>query len=61
MALAAKDLARLYENNLGGNQIGEKGCEFLTKSNWCCLKILGLSSNNIEIKGLKHLCQSNWS
>jgi hypothetical protein len=40
--------------------IGDKGCEWLSKSNWPCLIELGLESNKIGFEGVKHLGNANW-
>jgi hypothetical protein len=59
MALIAKDRSQFISLNLDINQIGSKGCQFLSQSHWPNLKILDLSSNNITSEGIKKLCKSN--
>lgn len=47
--------------NLGGNQIGNEGCKYLSQSKWAYLKELSLNQNIISSEGVKHLCKANWS
>ncbi len=60
MALTKRDIIRLLALNLGGNDIGSKGCEYLSQAKWPNLTHLYLSYNNIMIEGVKYLCKSNW-
>ncbi len=60
MALTKNDKAGLLALNLGLNQIGSKGCEYLSQAKWPNLTLLYLSENNILSEGVKQLCKSNW-
>ena len=60
MALTIKDITGLLVINLGYNQIGSKGCEYLSQANWPNLKYLHLNRNNILSEGVKWICKSNW-
>ncbi len=60
MALTIKYMAWLLSLNLGFNQIGSIGCEYLIQAKWPKLTYLGLSENNILSEGVKHLCKANW-
>ena len=59
MALTKRDIARLLELNLGRNQIGSKGCEYLSQAKWPKLTYLNLFQNNISSEGVKWICKSN--
>ena len=58
MALIAKDSSQFISLNLGINQIGSKGCQFLSQAHW--LNLQNLSSNTISSEAVKYLCKSNW-
>jgi hypothetical protein len=60
MALTAKDIPWFIFLHLGGNQIGNEGCELLSHSKWPLIEILNLGVNNISSEGIKHLCKANW-
>ena len=60
MALTVKDITGLSAFNLGGNQIGRKGCEYLSQAKWPNLTHLYLPKNNIMSEGVKWICKSNW-
>ncbi len=60
MALSVKYITGLLSLNLGYNQIGSKGCEYLSHAKWPNLAHLNLSENNIMSEGVKQLCKSNW-
>ncbi len=60
MALTKRDNTALLAFNLELNQIGNKGCEYLSQAKWLNLTHLNLTSNNIMGEGVKHLCKSNW-
>ncbi len=60
MALTKKDISGLLALNLEINQIGIKGCEYLSQAKWPNLTHLYLKKNNISSEGVKYLCKSNW-
>ncbi len=60
MALTIKVVIRLLALNLGGNQIGSEGCEYLSQAKWPNLTHLYLTQNNISSEGVKWICKSNW-
>ncbi len=60
MALALKDITELLALNLGYNQIGSEGCQYLSQVKWPNLTDLDLPANNITSEGVKQLCKSNW-
>ncbi len=60
MALTKRDMARLLALNLGGNEIGSKGCEYLNQGKWPNLTYLYLSHNNVMSEGVKWICKANW-
>ncbi len=60
MALTIKVVAGLLSLNLGTNQIGSKGCEYLSQAKWPNLTHLYLSYNNVMSEGVKWICKSNW-
>jgi hypothetical protein len=60
VALAVKDMAGLLALNVGFNQIGSKGCEYLSQAKWPNLTHLYLNQNNIINEGVKWICKSNW-
>ena len=60
MALTVKNIAGLLALNLGSNQIGSKGCEYLCQVKWPYLTYLDLSENIIMSEGVKWACKSNW-
>ena len=60
MAQTVKDIAELLSLNLGYNEIGSKGYEFLSQAKWAHFKSLELLSNNIRNEGVKHLRKGNW-
>ena len=53
-------MAGLLALNVGRNQIGSEGCEYLSQAKWPNLTHLHLSHNNIMIEGVKWICKSNW-
>jgi hypothetical protein len=53
-------MARLLALNLGLNQIGSEGCEYLSQAKWPNLMQLDLAGNNISSEGVKWICKSNW-
>ena len=46
--------------NLDENIIGNKGCEFLSKSDWPFMKKLDFCRNQIGSEGVVHLRKANW-
>ena len=60
MALTVKIILVLLALNLGGNEIGNVGCEFLSQSKWNRLNYLQLYRNNISSEGVRQLCKSHW-
>ncbi len=60
MALTVKNITGLLALNLGGNQIGSEGCEYLSQAKWPNLMLLDLPKNNIMSEGTKWICKSNW-
>ena len=60
MALTKRDISGLLALNLEQNQIGSKGCEYLSQAKWPNLTHLYLSENNIMSEGVKWICKSNW-
>ncbi len=60
MALTLKIITELLALNLGDNQIGSEGCEYLSQAKWPSLAHLGLSHNNIMSEGVKWILKSNW-
>jgi hypothetical protein len=60
VAQTNKDNAELLAFNLGYNQIGSEGCEYLSQAKWPNLTHLYLISNNIMSEGVKWICKSNW-
>jgi hypothetical protein len=60
VALTKRDITGLLALNLGFNQIGSKGCEYLSQAKWPKLSHLGLSDNKISSEGVKWICKSNW-
>ncbi len=59
MALTIKYTAGLLSLYLGLNQIGSKGCEYLSQAKWPNLTHLYLNQNNIMSEGVKWICESN--
>jgi hypothetical protein len=55
MALTFKDFTVLLALNLGHNQIGSEGCEYLSQ-----VEYLNLSKNDIQSEDVKQLIDSNW-
>ena len=53
-------MARLLALNLGKNEIGSKGCEYLSQAKWPNLTHLYLIRNSIKSEGVKWICKSNW-
>ncbi len=60
MAVTVKDIAGLLSLNIGYNQIGSEGCEYLSQAKWPNLTHLYLTHNNIMSEGVKWICKSNW-
>ncbi len=60
MALTLIDTTELLALNLGFNQIGSEGCQYLSQAKWPNLIQLGLAGNNISSEGVKWICKSNW-
>ena len=60
MALTKKHIIGLLAFNLGSNEIGSKGCEYLSQAKWPNLTHLYLSQNNISSEGVRWACKSNW-
>ena len=60
MALTKKYMAGLLSLNLEYNQIGSKGCDYLSQAKWLNLTNLLLSKNNITSEGVKWICKTNW-
>jgi hypothetical protein len=60
VALTKRDKAGLLALNLGYNQIGSEGCEYLSQAKWPNLTELDLPANNITSEGVKWICKSNW-
>ena len=60
MALTKKHIIGLLALNLGGNQIGSKGCEYLSQAKWPNLTHLYLMQNSVMSEGVKWICKSNW-
>ena len=60
MALTKRDIIRLLALNLGGNDIGSKGCEYLSQAKWPNLAHLDLTGNNIMREEANWICKSNW-
>ncbi len=60
MALTLIDITGLLALNLGFNQIGSEGCEYLSQAKWPSLTHLDLSQNNIMSEGVKWICKFNW-
>ena len=60
VAITKRDITVLLSLNLGRNQIGSKGCEYLSHSKWANLTHLDLIKNNISSEGVKWICKSNW-
>jgi hypothetical protein len=60
VALTKRDITRLLVLKLGGNEIGSKGCEYLSQAKWPILKYLYIAQNNIMSEGAKWICKSNW-
>jgi hypothetical protein len=54
-------MAGLLALNLGSNQIGSKGCEYLSQAKWPNLTHSDLSENNISSEGVKWIYKSNWA
>jgi hypothetical protein len=48
MALTSEYLASFSSLNLGGNQIGNKGCELLGEAKWPILHQLFICENNMK-------------
>ena len=46
---------KLEEIYLGSNQIGEKGCEHLSKQNWWSVKLIYLGKTRIGAIGSEYL------
>ncbi len=60
MALTIGDINGLLVLNLEKNEIGNKGCEYLSQAKWHNLMHLDLPGNNIMSEGVKWICKSNW-
>ncbi len=60
MALTKRDMFVLVVLNLGSNEIGSKGCKYLSEAKWPNLTHVYLSQNNIMSEGVKWICKSNW-
>ena len=60
MALTISDITGLLAPNLGRNEIGSKGCEYLSLAKWPKLTHLSLLHTNIMSEGVKLICKSNW-
>ena len=60
MALTVKDMAGLLALNVERNQIGSKGCEYLSQAKWPNLTHLYLIQNNISSEVVKWNYKSNW-
>ena len=60
MARNIKDMAGLLAFNLELNQIGSKGCEYLSQAKWPNLTHLYLMQNSVMSEGVKWICKSNW-
>ncbi len=60
VALTIKVVAGLLALNLGGNDIGSKGCEYLSQAKWPNLTHLYLTQNKIMSEGVKWICKFNW-
>ena len=58
VALTLKDITELLLLNLGQNEIGSKGCEYLNQAKWPKLTHLYLIQNNILSEGVKWICKS---
>ncbi len=54
MALTTIDIPQFVSLNLGGNQIGNKGCEFLGEAKWPILHQLFICENIIKNYALKN-------
>ena len=52
MAIAIEIATWLKYNYLDYNNIGDKGCEYLSQSNWPLLNIIYLKRNNNGSKGV---------
>lgn len=46
---------KLKEIYLGSNQVGEKGCEYLSKQDWLNVKMIYLGKTKIGTKGAEYL------
>ena len=53
MALTKKYITVLIALNLGYNQIGSEGCEYLSQAKWPNLNYLHLIHNEIMNEGVK--------
>ena len=60
MGQTVKYITALLSLDLGYNEIGSKGCEYLSQAKWANLNQLDLFQNNIMSEGVKQLCKSNW-
>ncbi len=60
MALTERYTAGLLALNLGRNQIGSEGCEYLSQAKWPNLAHLDLTGNNIMSEEANWICKSNW-
>jgi len=46
--------------NEANNNIGAKGCKFLSQGSWRWLERIYLGYNNIEKMGIFHLSKAQW-
>ena len=60
MAQTKNYITGLLALNLGSNEIGSKGCEYLSQAKWANLTHLFLFQDNISSEGVKWICKSNW-
>jgi hypothetical protein len=60
VALTKRNKSGLLVLNLGGNEIGSEGCEYLSQAKWPNLTNLDLAGNNISSEGVMWICKSNW-
>lgn len=61
MAISQDTQPWYLSSNADFNEIGDRGCHYLSKANWTHLKVLILGSNSISDGGCKTLSQGNWS